>query len=152
MPAPGDLSVRVGAYVGRRGAGSTVTLAGREGDMIHVDWDDLQLTDDERARAEQRIERMAVGPRDVFTVRRVVHGYQAIFSKSVRGCGTELRFHGSNLMRVLDRASELSSVVAREGPQAAPHAPSLALEQPAGGELASGHQQIRVGRSVARSR
>lgn len=82
--------------------------------MIHIDWDDLQITDEQRARAEQRIERTAIGPHDVFTVRRVVHGYQVVFAQASQACGTELRFHGDDLLEVLDRAAELSSIVARE--------------------------------------
>lgn len=70
--------------------------------MIHVDWDELQLADIERARVERRIAGISIGPKDVFTVRRVIHGYQAILSKSLQGCGTELRVHGNDLVRVLE--------------------------------------------------
>src|SRR5690606_36008727 len=56
----------------------------------------------ERARVERRIAGISVGPKDVLTVRRVIHGYQAILSKPLHGCGTELRVHGHDLVRVIE--------------------------------------------------
>lgn len=77
--------------------------------MIHVNWDDLQLTAAERARIEARVADLRVGPRDVFTMRRVILGYQAILSRPSRSCGTELRVHGSDLVLVLDCVRELAT-------------------------------------------
>lgn len=85
--------------------------------MIHIDWDDLQLTDAELTRAVESIREIPVGPRDVLTVRRVIHGYQVVFSRPSRGYGTELRIHGSDLTRVLERARELATVVATAEPR-----------------------------------
>ncbi len=82
--------------------------------MIHVDWDELQLTAAERARIEARVADLPVGPHDVFTMRRVIHGYQAILSRPSRSCGTELRVHGSDLVLMLDCVRELASAAATD--------------------------------------
>lgn len=92
--------------------------------MIHIDWDDLQLPRELRATVEERIARLSVAPHETFTVRRVVHGYQAIYSTPSHVCATELRLHGSDLVLVVDRALELIRFVAE---RAEGHRPAPAL-------------------------
>lgn len=77
--------------------------------MIHVDWDDMELAHVERARVERRIAGIPIGPKDVLSVRRAIGGYQAILSKSLHGCGTELRVHGDDLVRVIECVRALAT-------------------------------------------
>ncbi|MCZ7677316.1 MAG: hypothetical protein M5U28_00460 [Sandaracinaceae bacterium] len=81
--------------------------------MIEIDWGDLHPPLDVRAAAEARVRRLPLA-RERVVVRRRGSGYEAHVRTTVAGGSTMLRLHGEDLRDVVDRVTDLLSIVASE--------------------------------------
>ncbi len=81
--------------------------------MIEIDWGDLHPTRDVVAAAEARVRTLPLA-RERVVVRRRGSGYEAHVRTALAGGSTVLRLHGEDLGDVIDRATELLSIVVSE--------------------------------------
>ena len=79
--------------------------------MIEIDWGDLHPAWEVRAATEARVRTLPLA-RERVVVRRKGTGYEAHVRTTIAGGSTTLRLHGEDLRDVVDRVTDLLSIVA----------------------------------------
>ncbi len=82
--------------------------------MITIDWGDLHPSQELLALVNARIAGLRELEREHVALRRRGSGYEARVRTALPGRSTLLRLHGEDLSDLLDRATELLLIVARE--------------------------------------
>lgn len=81
--------------------------------MIEIDWGDLHPPLEVRSAVEARVRTLPLSRERILVARRGA-GYEAQVRTLLPGRSTLLRLHGEDLRDVIERATELLSIVASE--------------------------------------